>query len=829
MPKYKYVTGASLSQEAAELEIRNRDMAYQAACEGIVLLKNEHSTLPLHTGKVALYGAGASRTVKGGTGSGEVNERYTVSILEGLENAGFTVTTKRWINDFEDELQRITDQYAERMKKTSILKFKDVINIMNDPMMLPYGRLIDEQDIVESDTDTAIYVVARQAGEGTDKKLDKGEFDLSELEKKNLEILSDHYQKVILIVNSGSQMNLSILDTVRIDSVIFFCQQGEEGGNALADILSGKISPSGKLTDTWVNQYSDIPFAYEYSYLNKDLDHEYYREGIYVGYRYFDSFHKAVRYPFGFGLSYTDFAVELREVQRTGNRLIFSVRVSNTGEYAGKEVIQLYVSAPRGKLGKELKRLVSFEKTRKLKPKEDELLRLTVELSDCTSYDEGKKAYVLEKGDYLFMVGNSSAHVVPAVKMSLDNDVHLRSVRSICPSERRIQELEAEYTELKYDDVPLTIKVNAEDLEKEKIVYDSAKKILDKKVSDQLSVLTEKEMAELCVGQGMGGMMKADKIAALGCIGKTTDSLYKKGILGVNLSDGPAGIRLCKTAAVRKNGSLKMGEFFMSFMNFFPEFLKKRMLLNPEKDKPLYQYCTAFPVGTSIAQTWNKALAEEVGKALSEEMKKYLITYWLAPAMNIHRNPLCGRNFEYYSEDPYLSGMIGASVVKGVQKEEGIYATIKHFAANNSEENRNHSDSIMDERTLREIYLKGFEICIREAKPKAVMSSYNKINGVHTANCRDLLTLVLRDEWGFDGVVMTDWYATQKDQAAADLAIAAGNDLIMPGMPSDSKAILRGLKNGRVSKDNLELSVSRILQEINESYIAKQYDPKDFV
>ena len=828
MAKYRYVTGASADGSITELETANRNIAYQAACEGIVLLKNENNVLPLQISKIALFGAGASRTVKGGTGSGEVNERYTVSILEGLENAGFTVTTKRWITDFEKELQRDIDEYAERMKKTSILKFKDVINIMNDPMLLPYGRLIDEQDITESDTDTAIYVVARQAGEGTDKKLDKDEFDLSEIEKGNLKILSDRYQKVILIINSGSQMDLSILDEIRVDAVIFFCQQGEEGGNALADIITGKVNPSGKLTDTWVNQYSDIPFGDEYSYLNKNLDHEYYKEGIYVGYRYFDSFHKEVRYPFGFGLSYTDFDIEVKNINREGNRLLFSVNVTNTGDCSGKETVQLYVSAPEGKLKKEMKRLVSFEKTCELKPKEEKLLLLIVELADCTSYDENEKAYVLEKGDYLFLIGNSSRHVTPVAVMSLDHDADLRRVRSICPSERRIQELEAEYIGPEYSNIPFTITVNAEELEKERIVYGSIVG-LDQKIQDQLSVLTEKEMTALCVGQGMGGMMKADKIAALGCIGKTTDSLYKKGIIGVNLSDGPAGIRLCKTAAVRKNGSLKMGEFFMSFMNFFPDFLKKRMLLNPGKDQSLYQYCTAFPVGTSIAQTWNRQLAEKVGAAICEEMKKYMVTYWLAPAMNIHRNPLCGRNFEYYSEDPYLSGMIGASVVKGVQKEEGIYATIKHFAANNAEENRNHSDSIMDERTLREIYLKVFEICIREAKPKAVMSSYNKINGVHMANCRDLLTLVLRDEWGFDGVVMTDWYATQKDQAAADLAIAAGNDLIMPGMPSDSKSILKGLKNGRVSAKELELSASRILQEINESYVAKQFEPKDFI
>ncbi|MBO4685891.1 MAG: glycoside hydrolase family 3 C-terminal domain-containing protein, partial [Lachnospiraceae bacterium] len=725
MPKRKYVTGATESTEITELETNNRRIAYEAACEGIVLLKNKDNALPIKPGKLALYGAGASKTVKGGTGSGEVNERYTVSILEGLEKAGFTITTKKWIADFEAELQRETEAYAERMKKVSLLKFKDVINIMNDPMMLPYGREISDEDIAESDCDTAVYVVARQAGEGSDKKLDKGEFDLSPIEKNNLKKLAENYKTAVLVINSGAQMDLSILDEVEISAVVYFCQQGEEGGTAFADILTGKVCPSGRLTDTWVKIYADIPFGEEYSYLSGDTTKEYYKEGIYVGYRYFDSFGVTPRLHFGFGLSYTTFDLKPGEARVSGTTLLLPVTVTNTGNVAGKEVVQLYVSAPAGKLKKEYQRLAAFGKTGLLQPGESEELTLAVNLADCSSYDEAMRAYVLEQGDYVFRLGTASDHTKPVAALALNDTVSLRKVRSICPPETHVQALTPDvYPAEALESVP-RLALDSSAFSAEVIEYADPTMPTDPETEAVIARLTNEDMAELCVGQGMGGMMKAQKIASLGTIGKTTDKLFSKGLLGVSLSDGPAGLRLLKTAAVRKNGQLKMGEFFMSFMEFFPEFLKKRMHLNPKKDTPLYQFCTAFPVGTSLAQSWNTALCEQVGNAIGEEMDRYLVTYWLAPAMNIHRNPLCGRNFEYYSEDPLLSGMIAAGIVRGVQNKPGRYATIKHFAANNQEDNRNRSDSILDERTLREIYLKGFEICVREAKPAAVMSSYN--------------------------------------------------------------------------------------------------------
>lgn len=290
MKKLKYVTGATLENAPSKRELAHRELARRTAQQGIVLLQNKNHALPLAPGRLAVYGAGASMTVKGGTGSGEVNERYTVTILQGLENAGFTITTKQWIRDFEDEFDRVKQAYAERKAKTSILQFRDVINIMNDPLMLPAGRAVTEEDIQASDTDTAIYIVARQAGEGTDKKLDKGECDLMPEEKESLRKLAASYEKTILVINSGSQMDLSILDEIDISAVLYFCQQGEEGGNALADVLTGKVSPSGKLVDTWAKKYADIPFGDEYSYLSGDTTQEYYKEGIYVGYRYFDTF-----------------------------------------------------------------------------------------------------------------------------------------------------------------------------------------------------------------------------------------------------------------------------------------------------------------------------------------------------------------------------------------------------------------------------------------------------------------------------------------------------------------------------------------------------------
>ncbi len=828
MKKRKYVTGATFENAPTKRELAHRALARRAAQEGIVLLKNQDHALPLCPGKLAVYGAGASMTVKGGTGSGEVNERYTVTILQGLENAGFVVTTRQWIQDFEAEYDRAKEAYAQRKAKTSLLQFKDVINIMNDPLMLPAGRVVSDADIVASDTDTALYIVARQAGEGTDKKLDKGEFDLMPNEKESLRKISNAYKKTILIINSGAQMDLSILDEIDISAVLYFCQQGEEGGNALADVLTGNVSPSGKLVDTWAKTYGDIPFAMEYSYLSGDTSREDYKEGIYVGYRYFDTFGVAPRYPFGYGLSYTEFTLTTGVPTLSGTQVSVPVTVRNVGAAAGREVVQVYVSAPSGKLDKELKRLTAFEKTGILAPGEEQTLLLQFCMKDCASYDEQIAAFVLEQGEYSLLVGTSSANTSPAAVIVVPQAQTVTRCKNICTPEKPVSQLAAPARECRFADTALP-RLTMEPFAPEIISYSEPAALAESKVTTILDTLTEKELAELCVGAGYGCMMKAEKIAALGCIGKTTDTLWKKGIPGVNLSDGPAGLRLSQGSAVSRNGRVKTLQFVMSFMEFFPGFLKKAMLADPRKDELLYQFCTAFPVGTALAQTWNTELCEKIGNAIGAEMNEYLVTYWLAPAMNIHRNPLCGRNFEYFSEDPLVSGKIAAALVRGVQSHPGTYAAIKHFAANNQEDNRNRSDSRLDERALREIYLRGFEICVKESHPASVMSSYNKINGIYSPNCRELLTDVLRCEWGFDGVVMTDWYSTGNGLGSNDGAIRAGNDLIMPGMPANTKEILRGLQNGTVTHTQLRISAGRIVKQLLDSNAAAAYCPEQFM
>jgi len=320
------------------------------------------------------------------------------------------------------------------------------------------------------------------------------------------------------------------------------------------------------------------------------------------------------------------------------------------------------------------------------------------------------------------------------------------------------------------------------------------------------------------------GMFGADNRFNLpGSVGNTTSKLWDRGLANVALCDGPAGLRIQKRSTVEKNGKTKPVEMAMSIMEYVPGFVKRFMVGDPEKRPVLYQYTTAFPVANALAQTWNARLMWEVGNAIYREMKEYGCTYWLAPAMNIHRNPLCGRNFEYFSEDPRLSGAIAAAITKGVQQEEGFYVTVKHFACNNQEDNRNFVSSNLHERALREIYLKGFELCIREAGARGVMTSYNKVNGVYAPNSYDLCTAVLRNEWGFDGVVMTDWYSTNKGQASTALCMSAGNDLIMPGGANFRKHIMKGVKSGTIDEKDVRRCCSNVLRSIFDSATQREY------
>lgn len=810
----------------SELELENRKISYKAALEGIVLLKN-NGILPLKSKNIALFGAGVTRTVKGGTGSGEVNERYCVSIFDGMKNAGFNITSNSWLEDYEKEYSDAFKAYLTNKSKVA-----DTYDALKKSFCPPEGRLINENDI-DKNTDVAIYVVSRQAGEGLDKRIEFGDFDLSKLEVENVNFLIKHFKDVILVINSGSYMDLKNLDE-KCSGLIFFAQEGEEGGNAFASLVKGEVSPSGKLTDTWAKSYKDVPFGDCYSHRNNDTENEFYHEDIYVGYRYYDTYKIQPKYPFGFGLSYTNFEIKFNSIGVDGNKINLKCIVTNKGNFRGKEIVQIYASMPNGKINKEYKRLVAFEKTKELKEGESQTLLFDFDFYNLASFNEKISSYILEKGKYIICLGNSSENIKPCAIINLNEDKVISKLENILKLDKDFEKLEGVKNEYSFNlDNVKRVEVDAKTISETETKYKTPDILKDQKVNEILNKLSIRDMVNLLSGEGLVGMFSTKKLFTPGAVGRTTSKLYKKGLINLNLSDGPAGLRLLKKYSLTKNGTLKFYEdgLLLGFMQRLPKFLIKPFLAR-KNSQTYYQFLTSFPVGTAIAQSWNKELAQEIGEAISREMDKYNISFFLGPAMNIHRNPLCGRNFEYFSEDPLLSGFIASSISKGIESIKGNYATIKHFACNNQEDNRQHSNSHVSERALREIYLKGFEICVKNSNVHSVMTSYNMINGIYTADSYDLCTKALRNEWGFKGIVMSDWLSTRKTTGTNPEAIKAGNDMLMPGGIYYKRTLYRGYKKGIVSLDDLKRASANMINLIINSNVAtrkeNQITPKTF-
>ena len=792
----KTVTKAMHTDREMPWEEAHRQIAREAAREGIVLLEND-GVLPARVGKLALFGAGARYTVKGGTGSGEVNERRSVSIEEGLEEAGFTITTKSWLDQYDNRYRQAQEAYGQRVREQFVkLRISELMNLMKDPFCAPVGQEITQEDLRKADTDLCIYVVARQAGEGGDRKPDSGDYCLTEQERNQILLCAGFFKRMILVLNVGGVFHAEPIPGV--NALVFFAQQGGMGGAALADLICGKVTPSGRLSSTWPVRYEDVPFAMEYGALNGNLQEEYYREDIYVGYRYFDTFGVKPRYPFGYGLSYTTFRQELQCWEVRGWEVILTVRVTNEGNFPGKEVVQVYAACPQTlALPKERKRLVAFSKSGVLAPGASEEVKLQFDISDLASYREQDHVTVLEQGDYEILLGRHVMDADSVAVIRLDREQILSRHMPMCMPVNTFDRLKA----------PVLENISAEGLpvltlgELETVTYtyeDLPEASCDLSVDEQI---------HLTVGGGLFGKRTFD---APGAAGVSTDRLVKKGISQQALADGPAGVRLQKYSVQLRDGSIKPVEQAMEAMRYLPPFIQRFTTAKPEKGQMLYQFTTAFPVELALAQTWNKELVRQVGAAIAEEMESYGVRYWLAPALNIHRNPLCGRNYEYYSEDPLLSGHFAAAATEGIQSRGGCYATLKHFACNNQEENRNCTNANVSPRALREIYLRGFEIAVRAAKPGAVMSSYNKLNGTYTPNSRDLLTGILRQEWGFEGFVMTDWFSTGPGLGSDAACIAAGNDLVMPGFFFNRWAIRLGLLTGVCSKKDLARSAARV-------------------
>ena len=848
---------AARDDRITQREIDNMALSRSLAGECVVLLEND-GALPLDKPcAAALFGSGARSTIRGGTGSGDVNTRSDVNVEQGLERAGFTVTTKAWL-DRQDRKHKeeklaharwITDTARERGVPEFTVSF-------SNPFQVVAPAPIEDQDIRDAQTKTAVYVISRTAGEGADRFNKRGDYLLYSEEKEQLERLAKEFETLILVLNVGGVMDMSeILSIEGVNAVVLMGQLGNVGGDVLADVLLGKVNPSGKLTDTWARRYDDYPSSAAFSHNDGNVDDEYYTDGIFVGYRFFDTWNVDPVYPFGYGLSYTAFALGKPTAELEGERLRLNVPVTNTGSRPGKEVVQLYFSAPAGKLYKPVRELAAYEKTKLLQPQESEIVALNIDLRQMASYCEECAAWVLEAGNYTLYIGTSSRDNSPAAEVYLERTVKTEIVKNafpdtdppteIVPPEKPVTgimdipvlfaDADAVKTRIaEYSPVRQEMKTDRQ----ETLTIEDVKtgRCTVEELTAQLSV---EELAELCVGtrrDGEGSVIGVASYTVPGAAGDTSAVLSRsRGIQDMILADGPAGLRLQPVFKTDKEGNLLPGGSIMGEITepFDPKY-------TPENSDTWYQYCTAIPIGWSLAMSWNMPLLEEIGSMVGGEMELFGVDLWLAPALNIHRNPLCGRNFEYYSEDPLVSGKCAAAITRGVQSHPGRGTTIKHFAANNQEDNRYFTNSHISERALREIYLKGFRIAVEESQPLSIMTSYNLLNGTHTANHFGLLQTVARDEWGFKGFVMTDWFTSQDMPmltgggkpvypiSASTGCIYAGNDVQMPGCQKNADDIVKAVRTGepldgyKITLADLQFNAANMLRVAIQVTLAKE-------
>ena len=804
--------------EAYERDHLDMLRGYLADCA--VLLKSD-GAFPLDRPcKLAAYGSGVRRTVKGGTGSGEVNSRFFVTVEQGLTDAGFTLTSGAWLDGCDAAYAQARAAFLKDLRAGARAHHTNVfVYGMGKSMPEP------EYDLpLDAEGDAAIYVLSRNSGEGNDRAPVAGDILLTPSEIRDILALNQRFDRFMLVLNVGGPVDLS--PVLEVGNILLLSQLGVETGAALADILLGKANPSGKLTTTWA-RWADYPTVGTFG----DHDDTEYREGVYVGYRYFEAVDKKPLFPFGFGLSYTSFELGPVETTLTGSLVTVRVRVKNTGARPGREVVQVYLSAPNGKLDRPRQELAAFAKTALLDPGEEETVEAAFDLRDSAAYDAARSAWILEAGDYVLRVGNSSDSTKPAAILRLNEEVITLQAHPCCgepgfadwkPEPRAREELPA--------DLPV-LTVSPDAIETKAVPEERAYEI-----ENSLRSLPDEQLVYANVGAfaaGMGALSiigEASRQVA-GAAGETTAKLQDAGIPILTMADGPAGLRLSRAFyrdekgahPVDQGGMLEsLSELMSPVLRFFTRpFLGGKK--PPRGAKIEEQYCTAIPIGTAIAQSWDVDFARRCGDIVGTEMERFGVHLWLAPALNIHRSIRCGRNFEYFSEDPLISGRMAAALTKGVQAHPGRGTTVKHFAANNQEYNRYGNNSHVSERALREIYLKGFGIAVRESQPKALMTSYNLVNGDHTAQRRDLVDDILRREFGFEGIVMTDWvtaftgskddkYPTVKPHKVA----AAGGDLFMPGTKADYDDILSALRSGALTREQLLVNVTRLYRLARE-------------
>ena len=827
----------------SEMEREHAALVRQLAPQGMVLLEND-GTLPLAgPERLALYGRGVRHTVRGGTGSGDVNARETVTVEEGFKKAGFTLTSGPWLDALDRELAAAEKVHEEELAAAMKAGGKSPIIIyFEHPFVAP------PEPVIPAETgDLAVYVISRNSGEGKDRSAEPGDYYLSGREEENLRTLRKSYRRLVVVLNVGGVMDTAFLRDLKPNALLHMSQAGAGGGDALADALLGLTPPSGRLTDTWALGYGDYPSSATFGKNDGDLDREPYGEDIFVGYRYFDTFGKEVAYPFGYGLDYTDFRLTCAGAEADKRGLRIRAKVENVGSRPGRFVAQAYATPPAGHLAKPLQTLIAYGKTRLLQPGESQELELTCTLRELASFCEKKSAWVLEPGEYILRLGRHSRDSHVAAVLRLDDLAVLETVgrfmkpeeelKLLRPDERtkpirfpgeEAEKAAAPVLELKAGDIPCIRRAWVKPIlprpRKEAVTLEDVS--LGRRTALEWAVQqTDEALAGLVVGAGGNqSMVGSASVHVPGAAGETGSHI--PGVPPMILADGPAGLRLTPHFQLLKNGKiLQLENRFAALMGEDPE---KEDTTGAED---YYQYATAIPIATLLAQSWDTELVKACGRLVGKEMEKFGVTLWLAPGMNIHRNPLCGRNFEYYAEDPLVAGYTAAAMTLGVQETPGVGTTPKHYACNSQEDNRAYENSLVSTRALREIYLRGFELCVRLSQPMSLMTSYNCINGTHSANHWDLLNGVLRRDWGFKGFVMTDWGTTgnsgmemaEGEDSVPALCIRAGNDLIMPGNPADIRDILdslAGKTDHPLSREDLVLCAARIFAVLAGSNLA---------
>ena len=779
--RFRYAPVKPLGKDGRVVTASAKHLAIskEAAIEGTVLLKND-GILPLQKGeKICLFGRGAGEFIFGGGGSGNVLSDVRISLADALRAAA----KKGEIRLFEPLITEAEAAVKEIMKEGNKLPRAErrYWNTYRDLDPLPISEKTYKEAVDFGGV--AVLSILRYSTEGTvdgDRKPGVGGFELFPSEIELCEKLGRDFKSVIVIFTvCGMLATKPFLENPKVGAMLYPVFGGSFAGEALVDILMGKNYPSGHLQDTLAEHIEDYPSTATY---NESDTYVRYEEDIFVGYRYFETFcPEKVVFPYGFGLSYTTYDIKCLKAELEKNTVKVEVSVKNTGSFRGKEVVQLYLSAPQGKLGKAAKVLTAFAKTKELQPGDEQKLTLTFDLRSFGSFDDlgkiEKSAFVLEKGEYKVLLGTNVRDCAPVLTFEKKEDEILRRLRSyLAPTtlEKRLT-ASGEYEALPKAEIPATPRRGAPlKAKKPEVDFSLDTALRTDRVEEFIASLSDREMTDMLYGH------PAVNATQTGYIGPMLPVRNKEGwrdehqIPPVPTSDGPAG---CRTHA----------------------------------DSDVYT--TYFPSGNTLSQTWNLRIAEKIGKTAALEVKENNSGIWLAPGMNIHRSPLCGRNFEYYSEDPFATGMFAAAMVKGVQSQK-IAATVKHFCCNNKEINRKMSDSRVSERALREIYLRGFEIAVKKASPWCIMTSYNMVNGRRCSASWELIRGVLKGEWKYPGLVMTDWwtYAHFEDELAAgsDVKMPVKFTESMPGSPTDFDIVQR-MEEGHISRNAVYDAVRRIL------------------